>query len=422
MDRNLTVELNKNGVITSGTSHAKDKRPEVAIKMFTTAVAMASDIVGVFAKGFKIRELPKEGVEGISDIEKTALAILDRYRESLPGKLDEILEAGVKASGDLEKVHAKKKDLIVGDSGSGLAETPGQALATRLERLDAEEKKLLSFFGREADDTYQASFRIRPGASGTSCYRVLTLYSSGGIKTTAAGSQDEEFDPAKCQGYPVVGQDVETSDMVPVKFRNSAGDGNRKSLYVILKKDVTGAQGRIISRLENATGKSTEMGKTGESAGKDAKKGGFPYRVPALAKVYIVTAPEEENCTNGLPKELDGLGIHELQVAQFGTVLRLPAHTGNNDSMIVATYYEDTGALKKMATTSKAMEPSALDPFLTQVQATSSVIMESIKAKREAEATEAAEDKGYQALLKEVEWLELKLRKKNAAEGLGGTE
>ena len=447
LDRDLTVELTSRGVITSGTSHAKDKRPAVALKMFTTAVAIGTQIVAGVVSPVK-GPLPPDGAKGKDEYDEigiTALGILKHYQGSLPQKLDEILKDGPPKAKRLAEIYELKKELIEKGAAPGENNIGGRALAARLERLETEEKDLRSFFGKEDAKELTFSFEVRPGYQGPKSFHILTLFSSGGIKMAASrdGRAEESLekliaDPANYTGYPLVGRDVRPLNMIPKEFQNESGEGDEKDLYVVFKTDEMDAQSLMLGWMEGSFAKKEEDRNNGpdckapeERGTGAAQKGGFPYRVPAMARTFVVAVAKKQDSTekgggtDGPQKKklvIEGIGIREVQVAQFGKVLRLPADTGNNDSKVIAAYYPETGALKKLDTVSKAMEPEALDPFLTEVKTSSGTIMEGIKAKREADAADAAVDKEYQALVEEVDWLELKARKKAAQVTLGIVE
>lgn len=238
----------------------------------------------------------------------------------------------------IREVRNKRIDLV---SASGIGQAPidEDTLDRMLQELDAIEEDLMSNFRRKSVSSWTAHYEYAPNCScGPCCSEPVTLFyfdDKNGLTAPGAGGIED----------------------IPAEFKKQR-----------TKEDIP----VVVSAVKRPTIQFADQARTPCCHWRTKGKHGFFYRIPATGRVTVKK------------KDSDTLAVKDTLIAQFGTVKALPPGVKSTNSNFLVNLHEETGALKKVQVSSKALDPALID----ELGAATAQIASVQAAQRAAEAAE----------------------------------
>lgn len=298
VDRTFAMELSETGVITSGESHAVDRKLATFVQVFETAAGIA----GKLAVGAQTLEATGQSTPMFQA--KAIVVQIQTLRD------------------EREKLQSGSGDFWLGN-----ASLEGyKRIMAEMDRLEA---RLIWNFNNKRSATWNAKLETRPDRQ-PSRDELCKFSPSSGLVLRSG----HKLLGLPKQGYYTDEVATAPTDKVPVILKwSTEGPGGADMGHA-----------RVLAAVER------------HNAG-SSREQGFRYRAPRIATAKLAVGTEKDVNTQ---LQVDKIyGEARLAIAQFGVVLALPSSTGSSNTKLTTAYYEETGALKKVAIDSKKADTAA---------------------------------------------------------------
>jgi hypothetical protein len=295
------------------------------------------------------------------------------------------------AAKHLEELRRRRDQLLMpGALATTATDEPYKALLAALDKEMAD--ILAAFTGTTEKKVYwKATFQVTPSAilTGDGTVKLFSYIPSGGICPAEASTQES----------------LTLVENLPPPARLASCEAKDAVTVMLAITRPTGQYSEIVSAAADAASARTN------------RERGFYYRIPARAQVVLQTQRQEEredpkSRTKGFVTLIAGLAQYSPSIAQFGTVVSLPATTGGRKTSYTADLYSATGALRTFKLASEAQIDKAI---VTDVESAATTTLEANEARRTAERDRS--DKLTQ-LKRQADILEAQVRIKAAQDTL----
>lgn len=346
VDWSRTFQLNEDGTIATAKEQADNQTTDIALGVLSSAASIAGKLIapGAALTASCIAGSAEEAVacyleqvghgygERFRDLKVSDSAAYNKIvsKENVQqnqGRFSIIdpspLTSAVDSLGTIDALRKRRYDMFTAPTGGV---TLSEAVFTRLDALIAE--RVRDFLGSETTNTWHAIFDVRPERISDvivlfklNAKEGLCVVADLGDKTEPPENFRYDFGAPKAADTPVYCQ-AGGSGLDPVKVSFALAGADQML-------------SRVASNFKTVDDEDTKPFEEEHS---------FRYRIPAVVTATLATSAAGSANSKS-----------RLLVAQFGTLVALPASPGGKSAMYSLKYFAATGALQNFDLSTKAV-------------------------------------------------------------------